>query len=127
MAANAGSVAGRGERRISWRGILFWGVLVLFLPLAFVGLVALPNEYESWGGGGVDCDGPAAIMLAAWPTAIVYGLAGLVFILRAFRRRSWGAGVGALLCVLLVFGLTNNIRAAAREAAEPSYREICLD
>jgi hypothetical protein len=107
--------------------MIFWSVLILFLPLAFMGVVALPNERTSWGGGGVDCDGPAAIVMAAWPSAIVYGVAALVFTRRALRRRSWGGGVGALLCLLLVAALARNIVAANREAATPSYREICLD
>lgn len=127
MAAGAGSTMWRGGTRISWSGTLFWGVLILFLPLAFVGLVALPNEYESWGGSGVDCDGPAAIALAAWPSVIVYGIAALVFIRRAFRRRSWTSGAAVVACALLLVGLAKNIRAADREAAEPSYREICLN
>jgi hypothetical protein len=127
MVAGTGGTALGGSRRITWRGILFWGVLVLCLPLAFVGLFAAPNEYASWGGSGVDCDGPAGIVLAAWPSLIVYGLAALVLGLRASRRRSWAAGAGALLCLLLVAGLVRNIRAANREATAPGYRETCLE
>jgi hypothetical protein len=111
---------------IPWRGVVFWGVLILFLPLAFLGVVVPANEYASWGGGGVDCDGPAGIWFSAVPAMIVYGLAALVFIHRAFRRRSWGAGMGALACLLLVLALANNLGNAYREAAQPYYSELCL-
>jgi hypothetical protein len=110
---------------IPWRGVVFWGVLILSLPLAFLGVVGMANEYASWGGGGVDCDGPAAIWFSALPAVVVYGLAALVFIRRAFRRRGWGAGVGALACLLLVLALANNLGNAYREASQPYYSEVC--
>jgi hypothetical protein len=32
---------------IPWRGVVFWGVLILLLPLAFLDVVVPANEYAS--------------------------------------------------------------------------------
>jgi hypothetical protein len=75
----------------------------------------------------VACAPPPPFFLPPPPPPPVYGLAALVLGLRASRRRSWAAGAGALLCLLLVAGLVRNIRAANREATAPGYRETCLE
>lgn len=112
---------------IRWQNVVLWGALVLFLPVALFGMLLPANEYASWGGGGVDCDGPAAVVIAAFTATIVYGLAGLVFIRRAVRGRRWGAGLAALACIALVAALANNWGNANREAGTGHYREVCLD
>lgn len=117
--------AALGPRSWRKRDVALWAVLVLFLPVAFLGLVIQPNEYASWGGSGVDCDGPALVAFAV-PAAVVYGLGGLLLLRRTVRRRSWGAGIAALACAALVAGLVANTRAANREAAQPYYIETCL-
>lgn len=106
------------------RGMVPWGVLALFLPPAFMGIVALPNEYRSWGGSGVDCDGPLLVTWAV-PAAVVHAVDALVFISRVFRHRSPGAGVAAAACLLLVAGLVANVGAARRETKDPDYRLVC--
>lgn len=97
---------------------------MLFLPVAFLGLALLPNEYESWGGSGVDCDGPFLLVFAV-PAAVVYALLTLVFGIRTVRRRDWVPGLGALFCVLLAVGLWGNIREARAELADPDHRLVC--
>jgi len=112
--------AGRGR----WRKRAPWIVLVLFLPVAFLGLVTHANEYKSWGGGGVDCDGPFLLVLAE-PAAIVYAILAVIFIRRALVRRSWMSGVAVVFCAALVAGLLGNIREARAELKDPGYREVC--
>jgi hypothetical protein len=107
-----------------WRQAAPWAALVLFLPVAVLGLTLLPNEYESWGGSGVDCDGPYLLVFAG-PAAVVYALLTLVFGVRAVRRRDWAPGLGALLSALLVAGLWGNIREARAELADPDHRLVC--
>jgi hypothetical protein len=99
-------------------------VFVLFLPVAFLGLLLLPNEYRSWGGSGVDCDGPFLLTFAV-PAAIVYALLGLVFMRRALVLRSWVSAVAVVFCALLVAGLWGNIREARVELADPDHRLVC--
>lgn len=110
--------------RVRRRGVALWVLLAAALPLAFLGLVSHANEYRSWGGSGVDCDGPALLMFA-WPAAVVYTFGALVFIRRAIRRFRVGPALAAVLCVLLVVGLAANIRAAHRELNDPGYRLVC--
>lgn len=110
--------------RLRWRQAAPWAVFVLFLPVAFGGLLLLPNEYESWGGSGVDCDGPFLLVFAV-PAAVVYALLTLVFGVRSVRRRDWVPGLGALLSVLLVAGLWGNLREARAELADPDHRLVC--
>ena len=102
-----------------------WIVLALFLPVAFFGIVLPANEYGRWGGSGVDCDGAAAILFLALPSAAAYGLLAIVFIRRAIRRRGWVPGAAALFCVVLVALLVRNIRAANAQAADPTHQEVC--
>lgn len=102
-----------------------WIVFVLFLPAALFGLIIPANEYESWGGSGVDCDGPAAILFLAFPAAVAYALVAIALARRAIRLRGWIPGVAALFCVLLVALLARNIRAANAESADPVNQEVC--
>ncbi len=112
---------------IRWQNVVLWGALILSLPVALLGMLLPANEYASWGGSGVDCDGPAAVVIAAFTAIIVYGLAGLVFIRRTVRGRRWGAGLAAVACIALVAGLGNNWRNANREADTEHYRQVCVD
>lgn len=112
---------------IRWQNVVLWGALILGLPFALLGIVLYPNEYASWGGGGVDCDGPVGVVAAAFVAILVYAPAGLVFLRRAVRGRRWGAGLAAAACIVLVAGLANNWRNANREAATEHYRQVCLD
>ena len=97
---------------------------MLFLPVALMGLLLLPNEYESWGGSGVDCDGPFLLVFAV-PAAIAYALLGLLFTGRAVMLRDWTSGLAVLVCALLVAGLWTNIRKAQAELEDPGYRQVC--
>lgn len=115
----------RSRRMAALRRAAPWIVFVLFFPPALFGLIIPPNEYESWGGSGVDCDSPAAILFLALPAAVAYALVAIVFIRRAIRRRGWVPGAAALFCVLLVALLARNIRAANAEAAGPAHQEVC--
>lgn len=110
--------------RARGRGVALRVLLVAALPLAFLGLVSRANEYRSWGGGGVDCDGPS-LLVFAWPAAVVYALGALVFIRRCIRRFRVGPALAAVLCLLLVAGLAANIRAAHRELNDPDHRLVC--
>jgi hypothetical protein len=101
-----------------------WMLLALFLPVAMLGLVILPNEYERWGGGGVDCDGPMLLVFAI-PAAVACSLLALVFIRRAVRRRSWVPALAALVCAVLVPPLVANIHAARAEQTDPDYQQVC--
>jgi hypothetical protein len=122
----AEDAASRRRRRLATlRRAAPWIVFVLFFPLALFGLIISPNEYESWGGSGVDCDSPAAILFLAFPAAVAYALVAIVFIRRAIRRRGWVPGVAALVCVALVALLARNIRAANAEGADPVNQEVC--
>ncbi|HST59018.1 MAG TPA: hypothetical protein VLK84_10025 [Longimicrobium sp.] len=112
---------------IRWQNVVLWGALVLGLPFALFGMLMPANEYASWGGGGVDCDGPGVVVMLAFFSSLVYGVAALVFIRRAVRGRRWGAGLAAAACIALVAGEVNNWGNANREASTSSYREICLD
>ncbi len=112
------------DRRRRWLNVLFWALLVGTLPLAFLVLISLPNEYRSWGGSGVDCDGPAVAVLG-YPVAVVYSFGALVFIRRALRRFRWGPAVAAVLCLALVWGQVAKIREAEREVRDPGYQEVC--
>lgn len=102
-----------------------WIVLALFLPAAFFGIVLPANEYERWGGSGVDCDGAAAILFLALPAAAAYAVVAAVLARRAIRRRGWVPGAAALLCVVLVALLVRNIRVANAQAADPAHQEVC--
>lgn len=102
-----------------------WIVFVLFLPAALLGIALPANEYESWGGSGVDCDSPAAIVGLALVAGTAYALVAIVFIRRAIRRRGWVPGVAALFCVALLALLARNVRAANAEAADPNHQEVC--
>jgi hypothetical protein len=111
-------------RRFHWRAAAPWIAFVLFLPLAFLGLISQANEYGSWGAGGVDCDGPLLLMFAV-PAAIAYALLALVFTRRAVMLRSWVSALAVVCCALLVAGLGSNIRSAQAELEDPGYREVC--
>ncbi|HEX6038098.1 hypothetical protein [Longimicrobium sp.] len=101
-----------------------WAVLVLFIPAAFLGMVMQANEYRGWGGGGVDCDGPALLAFAV-PALVVYGLLALVFARSAVRRRAWVPGLAALVCAALLAPLWSNVREARAEERDPAYLEVC--
>lgn len=120
MAAPSRPWLARGQ----WRERAPWVFFVLFLPVAFMGLILLPNEYRSWGGSGVDCDGPFLLVFAI-PAAIVYAFLGLVFTGRMLMLRSWIAGVALVCCGLLVAGLWGNIRQAHAELEDPGHRQVC--
>jgi hypothetical protein len=115
----------RRRRLAALRRAAPWIALGLFVPAAFFGIVVPPNEYESWGGSGVDCDSPAVILGLGAPAAAAYVLIALVLARRALHRRAWVPGVGALACVLLVALLARNLRAATAETADPIHQEVC--
>lgn len=110
--------------RNRWRGAAPWLALALGLPLAVMGLALQANEYRSWGGSGVDCNGPFLLVFAV-PAAIVYAFLALVFLGRVLVLRSWTAALAAAFSVLLVAGLWENIRQARAELSDPDHQLVC--
>lgn len=114
------------KNTVQWRTVILYGILILFLPVAFFGIVALPNEYRAWGGHGVDCDGPF-LLAAAIPAAGVYGVGAVLLLRQAWARSSTIAGVLAAMCVLLVGLLCANIFGAYQELNDPNHKLVCDD
>jgi|JI6StandDraft_1071083.scaffolds.fasta_scaffold367466_2 hypothetical protein len=98
--------------------------MLLGLPLAALGLLLLPNEYESWGGAGVDCDGPSLLLFSV-PAVALYLICAIAFIRRGLLNRAWPSFAAAIVCVLLVGLLGANSIAAVKELQRPDHRASC--
>lgn len=109
-----------GRVKNSWP----WVLLVLGLPLAAVGLLLLPNEYESWGGSGVDCDGPFLLVFAL-PALAIYLVCSFALLRRTVLAKSWMAAIAALFCLALVVALGANGFSAIKELQRPDHRASC--
>jgi hypothetical protein len=102
-------------------------VLVLFLPVALSGAIVPPNEYqETLGiGGGVDCDGPLAVILFAAPTLLAYMTGAVSFGHRFCRNQSWCSAIIAMLSCVVIVTLVPNIWQAYREFSGGDHIQIC--
>lgn len=112
-------------RSSRWRAALPWMAFVLFLPVAFLGLMVPVNEYRGWGGSGVDCDGPTVVLMFAVPAAIAYVFLGLLFTGRAWVLRNAASGIAMILCALLLAGLWPRIREAQAALEDRDYLQTC--
>jgi len=99
--------AKQSGRGLKWLG---WAALILGLPLALMGAITPPNEYQATLGiDALDCDGPAGVYLFAVPALLIYG-AGLVI-----NGRAWRKGTNLLLalaCAVLCIALGMNLARA---------------
>ena len=92
--------------------IAVWTMLIGCLPLALLGALSSPNEYEGMGIDALDCDGPLRVYLFAFPALVIYG-SGLV---ASLRYPGWRHRLAALLCLIVCLGLVYNLH-RARDAA----------
>ena len=104
-------------------GCLGYAVLVAALPLAFLGAIALVNEYKSWGLNAADCDGPGTVLLFSIPAVIIYGIGAVV---NGRRFRSVRNLIVALLCLAICVGLSFKIAAALDEQAQIAALGWCV-
>ncbi|HSS21570.1 MAG TPA: hypothetical protein VLL54_15965 [Pyrinomonadaceae bacterium] len=98
-------------------------IVVIFLPVALLGLLLPINDYEAEGLSGLaDCDGPISTMILIGPSLVVYA-AGAVYyalVLKGPRRV-----VLAVLCALMMVAAGAKTWAAYREKSRPEYRSHC--
>lgn len=102
-------------------------IVIIFLPVALLGLLLSVNEYHDQGiAGGVDCNGPATVMLFAAPSLVIHA-AGAVYyaLLLKGGRRSLLAAVLMVLCVLMASASGGKAWAAYGEKSRPEHRETC--
>jgi hypothetical protein len=96
--------------------LLGWSLLLLGVPVAFLGVRTPPNEYKATlGVDALDCDGPFAVYLAAFPALILYGTALIIHGLRWRKRTNL---VVAVVCFALCIGLVANVGRAVAEDRE---------
>lgn len=102
--------------------LLGYAALILALPLALFGLTPA-NEYESWGGAGVDCDGPGTVLFFAPLGLLIYGAGAL---LNGRHYRQPFKLVVAMICLGICLTLSANIYSAIREQRiNEQHRETC--
>ena len=91
--------------------ILGWAVLLLGLPVALIGALAPPNEYEAiFGIDALDCDGPFGVYLFAVPALFIYGVASVINGLRWRRPKNLAVAiVGILICGSLSVNLARAV------------------
>jgi len=104
-------------------GCLGYAILVAALPLAFLGAIALVNEYTSSGLNAVDCDGPGIVLMFSVPAIIIYGVGGFVNG-RRFRKRL--NLMVAMLCLVIWVGLSFKVAAALGEQARMAALGWCV-
>ena len=104
-------------------GCLGYAILLAALPLAFLGAIALVNEYKSSGLNAADCDGPGTVLMFSIPAVVIYGI-GAVLNGRRFRNRR--NMIVALLCLALCAGLSFKVAAALDEQARMAALGWCV-
>ncbi|PPK44459.1 hypothetical protein B0G57_10839 [Trinickia symbiotica] len=105
-----------------------WLVLVLivvFAPLALLGMLSFPNEYEAMGSGGIDCDGPIQVLMCSIPALIIYLVGLACFIGKAWRYRQATNVVAATVCVVVCAALMINVALACRYYFNSEYQSVC--
>ncbi len=94
--------------------VLGWGVLVLFLPVAFFAALHPPNEYQATLGlDALDCDGPFETYIFAVPALLIYGVGLFV---NGVRWRVRVNAVVALLCFAICTAVIVNVLRAVAES-----------
>lgn len=112
------------KRRKRLEGLLVV-LIVVFAPFALLGMISSPNEYQSMGSGGIDCDGPLQVLFFAIPALIVY-LPGLAsFMAKARRNRRMTNVIATAVCFVVCAGLVINITLACRYYFDAEHREVC--
>jgi len=106
--------------------VLYGWVMLIFAPLALVGIVYPANQYQAIGTeGAVDCDGPLGVLLFAIPSLIVY-VTGFIAYARSVQYRR---GVGNICMVVIsasvCFALISNSVSAVIEQNSQSHQESC--
>jgi glucose uptake protein GlcU len=101
-------------------------IIIIFLPVALIGLIASVNEYRDQGVSGVDCNGPLTVMLFIVPSLVVYA-AGAVYyaVLLKGVRRSLPAAMLMVLCAVIMYAAGGKARAAYSEKNRPEHQETC--
>jgi heme/copper-type cytochrome/quinol oxidase subunit 2 len=102
-------------------------IIIIFLPVALLGLMASVNEYRDQGvSSAVDCNGPLTVMLFIVPSLVVYA-AGAVYyaVLLKGVRRSLSAAVLLVLCAVMVYATGGKARAAYSEMNRSEHQETC--
>jgi hypothetical protein len=102
-------------------------IVIIFLPVALLGLMVSVNEYEDQGiSGAVDCNGPLTVMLFVVPSLVVYA-AGAVYyaVLLKGVKRSRRAAVLLVLCAVMVYATGGKARAAYSAKNRPEHQETC--
>jgi hypothetical protein len=98
---------------IALRRVLGWTLLLVALPVAFMGIFHAPNEYrQTLGIDALDCDGPLHTYMFAVPALAIYA-AGLALNGMSWRRRTNLAV--ALLCLMVCTALVVNTARAVVE------------
>ncbi|MDQ1522633.1 MAG: hypothetical protein QOE47_557 [Pyrinomonadaceae bacterium] len=102
-------------------------IVIIFLPIALLGLMASVNEYRDQGiGGAVDCNGPMTVMIFILPSLVVYAAGAIYYaVLLKGARQSALASVLLVLCALMVFASGRKAWAAYSEKSRPEHRETC--
>lgn len=104
-----------------WLRLLGWAVLLLGLPLAFLGALMPANEYQAtFGIQALDCDGPFKIYIFIVPALLIYG-AGLI--VNGWRWRSRTSLIVALLCFAICIGLVAQVTEAV--AVSHKHQAAC--
>ncbi|WP_052321790.1 hypothetical protein [Ralstonia sp. A12] len=100
-------------------------LIAVFTPLALLGIISSPNEYQAMGSGGIDCDGPIEVLLFAVPALVVY-LLGLARVMaKAWRNRQTKNVVAATACLVVCAGLMVNIALACGYYLDTEHRMVC--
>ena len=113
------------ERKLTMRAVSL--IVIIFLPVALSGLMLSVNEYRDQGiGGGVDCNGPSAVMLFIVPSLVVYAAGAIYYaVLLKGVRQSLTASLLLVLCTSMVFAAGRKAWAAYSEQSRPEHRETC--
>ncbi len=101
-------------------------IMVAALPVAFLAVVLLPNEYLAAGIDGVaDCDGPLGVMMFAVPSYIMYGIGVVRLGVQAVLQRNLCSAMTALLCIVVLVLISPNAGKAYREHSSLLHQQSC--
>ncbi len=103
-------------------------IIIAFLPIALIASILPVNEYAVFGmEGGVDCDGPLAVLMFSAPSFIVYGIGFLVFAKVSLKARKLKHILMLMVCVVvLVIMIPNTISVFnAYQVNSTGNRSIC--
>ena len=102
-------------------------IVIIFLPVALLGLMLSVNEYRDQGiVGGVDCNGPSAVMLFNAPALVLYAAGAIYYaVLLKGVRQTLTASLLLVLCTSMAFAAGKKAWAAYGEQSRPEHRETC--